>query len=114
MAKFHSFVRSLTIGSFLLSQHEHAIATVAASPPSSSLQVALEAARYADLPPTVFAPGGRLHGVERVAREALLSSDEDGAGGDEDASSCGVLALHCGRGSDGGEFAVLVGIPNNT
>ena len=52
----------------------------------------LEAARYSSYPPTVFAPGGRLYGVERVAKEALLL---DGA--DDDAVSCGTFALHCGR-----------------
>jgi hypothetical protein len=36
-----------------------------------------ERRRYANLPPTVFAPGGRLHGVERVAREAMLLYDDD-------------------------------------
>ncbi|KAL7549187.1 hypothetical protein ACHAWF_012453 [Thalassiosira exigua] len=78
---------------------------------------------YASLPPTVFAPGGRLQGVERVAREALLV---DVGGGDfavDEGTSCGVLALRCGGGGGGGErggkpggqegegeFAVMAGI----
>jgi len=61
------------------------------TPPSSSATTsrdALEAARYGPLPPTVFAPGGRLHGVERVAREAYPPG--------EDELSCAVFALRCG------------------
>ena len=64
------------------------IITAASSPSSTSsstnqnqqresLQATLEAARYSTFPPTVFAPGGRLYGVERVAKEALLL-DVDG------------------------------------
>ncbi|KAL9186154.1 hypothetical protein ACHAXT_005392 [Thalassiosira profunda] len=73
----------------------------------NTAQAAAEEARYAALPPTVFAPGGRLHGVERVAREALLlDSDADGE------VACGAVALHCGGtgGGEDGEFAVLAGI----
>lgn len=64
---------------------------------------ALEAARFGPLPPTVFAPGGRLHGVERVAREAYPSGDDE--------SSCAVIALRCGsKSAAGGEFAIMSGI----
>jgi hypothetical protein len=75
-----------------------------------------ERRRYANLPPTVFAPGGRLHGVERVAREAMLLDDDDGddmegRGGrsaadddidgdgidEEDVSSCATFAICCRR-----------------
>ncbi|KAL7537138.1 hypothetical protein ACHAXR_007613 [Thalassiosira sp. AJA248-18] len=80
---------------------------------------------YSTLPPTVFAPDGRLYGVERVAKEAFLLDTFDG---DDDDVSCGVLALHCNRcteindsdnyydgdddndGNKSGEFAVMVGI----
>ena len=64
-----------------------------------------EAKRYANLPPTVFSPTGRLFGVERVAREAAkmtLSYDNKDASkknDDEDGemtySSC--FALTCRR-----------------
>jgi len=73
-----------------------------ANPPRAA--DAREAARFSSLPPTVFAPGGRLHGVERVAREAMMLSDGDG---DDDGGevSCGVLALHCrGRRRRGGHY----------
>jgi hypothetical protein len=82
-----------------------------------------ERRRYANLPPTVFAPGGRLHGVERVAREAMLLDDdddeeedekegrwgstrsgvdidydyEDGMLDEEDVSSCATFAICCRR-----------------
>ena len=83
----------------------------ASSSPHSS--DALEAARFGPLPPTVFAPGGRLHGVERVAREAYPLADDE--------SSCAVIALRSGsklkRRMDGaddeeaeGEFAIISGI----
>ena len=67
---------------------------------ASSAADALEAARFGPLPPIVFAPGGRLHGVERVARESYPSG--------EDESSCACVALRCGCGDD--EFAILAGI----
>lgn len=67
---------------------------------ASSSSEALEAARFGPLPPTVFSPGGRLHGVERVARESYPSGDDE--------SSCAVVALRCGSGD--GEFAILTGI----
>ena len=74
----------------------------------------LEAEHYSQFPPTIFAPGGRLYGVERVAKEAMLL---DTKSNDEDAVSCGVFALHCTNNSrskneDGEceEFAVMVGI----
>ena len=67
---------------------------------ASSTANALEAARFGPLPPIVFAPGGRLHGVERVARESYPSG--------EDESSCACIALRCGRGED--EFAILAGV----
>ncbi|KAL3798817.1 hypothetical protein HJC23_004605 [Cyclotella cryptica] len=60
---------------------------VLASLPASSSADALEAARFEQLPPTVFAPGGRLHGVERVARESSPPGDDE--------SSCAVIALRC-------------------
>ena len=98
-----------------------------------------ERRRYANLPPTVFAPGGRLHGVERVAREAMLLYDDDdydnndnedgrrrGVKSDddeedmdydgideEDVASCATFAICCrgNQGDDcGDEFAVMVGI----
>ena len=52
------------------------------------------------MPPTVFAPDGRLFGVERVAREAMMgpSSTTTGDQIDED-SCCTVFAIRCGRGS---------------
>ena len=55
---------------------------------------------YSKLPPTVFAPDGRLFGVERVAREAIMgpSSTAKGDQLDED-SCCTVFAIRCGRGS---------------
>ena len=79
-----------------------------------------ERRRYANLPPTVFAPGGRLHGVERVAREAMLLDEEeedekegrwgstrsgvdidddyeDGMLDEEDVSSCATFAICCRR-----------------
>lgn len=85
---------------------------------ASSSSDALEAARYGTLPPTVFAPGGRLHGVERVARESYPPGDDE--------LSCVVIALHCGGGDkrtdvhdgvtvdgnndNGEEFAIMSGI----
>lgn len=97
-----------------------------------------ERRRYANLPPTVFAPGGRLHGVERVAREAMLLYDDDDDNNDnedgrrrgvksdddeedmdydgideEDVASCATFAICCrgNQGDDcGDEFAVMVGI----
>ena len=110
MDHFLFFVRSLAIGGCVLLRASQA--TQAVTPTrQSSLKDTLEAERYSGLPPTVFAPGGRLHGVERVAREALSVSNEDGADGDEDTSSCGLLALHCGLdGEAGDEFGVMVGI----
>ena len=78
-----------------------AAAAVVSSAASSSTSSSSweEARRYASLPPTVFAPGGRLHGVERVAREAIMADadeDEDGGGGGE-ASSSSVFAMRCCR-----------------
>lgn len=67
---------------------------------SSSAADALEAARFGSLPPIVFAPGGRLHGVESVARESNPSGDDE--------SSCACIALRCGSGD--GEFAIISGI----
>jgi hypothetical protein len=40
------------------------------SPSSAAASAYDEAKRYANLPPTVFSPIGRLFGVERVAHEA--------------------------------------------
>jgi len=64
-----------------------------------------EAKRYANLPPTVFSPTGRLFGVERVAREAAkmtlpydnkdASKKNDDEDGDMTYSSC--FALTCRR-----------------
>jgi hypothetical protein len=67
---------------------------------ASSAAEALEAARFGPLPPTVFAPGGRLHGVERVAREAYPPANDE--------SSCACIALRCGSGDD--QFAIISGI----
>ena len=67
-----------------------------------------EALRYAKLPPTVFAPDGRLFGVERVAREAITSSPA--AEEDSTSSSCTVFAIRCGARDNRGELAVMVGI----
>lgn len=67
---------------------------------SSSAADALEAARFGSLPPIVFAPGGRLHGVESVARESNPPGDDE--------SSCACIALRCGSGD--GEFAIISGI----
>jgi len=83
---------------------------------------------YSTLPPTVFAPDGRLFGVERVAREAIMTSRKDNESGGEDnvnddESYCTVLAIRCGgrrrrrqlcrQGHEEerrGEFALMVGI----
>jgi hypothetical protein len=67
---------------------------------ASSAADALEAARFGPLPPTVFAPGGRLHGVERVAREAYTPANDE--------SSCACFALRCGSGND--QFAIISGL----
>ena len=68
----------------------------------------LEAQQYAQYGPTVFAPGGRLHGVESVAKEAMLL---DGGSSSSDSVSCGVFAMHCsGSSNEDGEFVVMVGI----
>ena len=97
-----------------------AAAAVVSSAASSSTSSSSweEARRYASLPPTVFAPGGRLHGVERVAREAIMADadeDDDGGGGGE-ASSSSVFAMRCRRrcrrrrrGPGGGGTAVVLG-----
>ena len=55
---------------------------------------------YSKLPPTVFAPDGRLFGVERVAREAMMGQSTSslltkGDQIDED-SCCTVFAIRCG------------------
>ena len=73
-----------------------------------TLKSTLEAQQYAQYGPTVFAPGGRLHGVESVAKEAMLL---DG-GSSSDSVSCGVFAMHCGgsNSNEDGEFVVLLGI----
>lgn len=75
---------------------------------------AAEVARYQSLPPTVFAPSGRLRGAERVVRDAFFFPSEKsagGKGGEDDAaeSSCTTFALRCG-GGDGEEYAVMVGV----
>jgi len=56
---------------------------------------------YSKLPPTVFAPDGRLFGVERVAREAMMGRPSSTAKGDQldEDSCCTVFAIRCGRGS---------------
>jgi len=72
-----------------------------------TLKSTLEAQQYAQYGPTVFAPGGRLHGVESVAKEAMLL---DGSSSSSDSVSCGVFAMHCGSSSNDGEFVVLLGI----
>ena len=72
-----------------------------------TLKSTLEAQQYAQYGPTVFAPGGRLHGVESVAKEAMLLDGSSSS----DSVSCGVFAMHCcGSSSNDGEFVVLVGI----
>ena len=70
-----------------------------------------EARKYSTLPPTVFSPGGRLFGVERVAREAILYGTTQQV--DEESSCCTVFAVRCGGRSSSreqGEFAIMVGI----
>ena len=57
-----------------------------------------EATRYSTLPPTVFAPGGRLFGVERVAREAVMMMMMTNTDNDDGDSCCTVFAIHCGGG----------------
>ena len=74
-----------------------------------TLKSTLEAQQYAQYGPTVFAPGGRLHGVESVAKEAMLLDGSSSS----DSVSCGVFALHCGgsnNSNDDGEFVVFLGI----
>lgn len=85
-------------------------------PTRSSTADDIEAARYSTLPPTVFAPTGRLFGVERVAREAILITES------EDVESCStVFAIRCGARPCGpeqengeeeerGELTIMVGI----
>ena len=73
-----------------------------------TLKSTLEAQQYAQYGPTVFAPGGRLHGVESVAKEAMLL---DGSSSSSDSVSCGVFAI-CGGSNinEDGEFVVILGI----
>jgi len=72
-----------------------------------TLKSTLEAQQYAQYGPTVFAPGGRLHGVESVAKEAMLLDGSSSS----DSVSCGVFAMHCGSNSNkDGEFVILLGI----
>ena len=82
-----------------------------------TIQSKKEAEEYSKLPPNVFSPGGRLYGVERVAKESMLlnlDGTSSSSGSEQDAVSCGVFALHCGYSSNNnqndGEFAVIVGI----
>lgn len=79
---------------------------VLASSPASSSAEAMEAARFGPLPPTVFAPGGRLHGVERVARDSYPPGDDE--------SSCALIALRCGskRNRETGDTAYVDEIEN--
>ena len=78
------------------------------SPPtcaSSTAHQSKEGSVYSKLPPIVFAPSGRLHGVEKAARSSLLldSTDDDAA--------CTVFSMKCsGRETGAGGFAIMVGI----
>jgi hypothetical protein len=64
-------------------------------PSSSSAQSVAEQLRFSPLPPTVFAPSGRLHMVERVGAETTDVSDET-------SSLC--IAILC----NGGQSVVVV------
>eukprot|EP00986_Skeletonema_menzelii_P011743 scaffold6160_cov104-Skeletonema_menzelii.AAC.1 len=75
-----------------------------------------EATRYSTLPPTVFAPNGRLFGVERVAREAITLPPSSSSL-DEESCCTTVLAIRCGarlkgsqESSSRGELTIMVGI----
>eukprot|EP00984_Skeletonema_dohrnii_P025262 scaffold14380_cov94-Skeletonema_dohrnii-CCMP3373.AAC.1 len=85
---------------------------------SSANNDAAEATRYSTLPPTVFAPGGRLFGVERVAREAIGQQPSTTTEDDSAESCCTVFAVRCGvrqynhdnEEDDRGELTIMVGI----
>eukprot|EP00985_Skeletonema_marinoi_P023886 scaffold16165_cov126-Skeletonema_marinoi.AAC.3 len=85
---------------------------------SSANNDAAEATRYSTLPPTVFAPGGRLFGVERVAREAMGQQPSTTTEDDSAESCCTVFAMRCGvrqcshdnEEDNRGELTIMVGI----
>ncbi|KAK1738783.1 hypothetical protein QTG54_010813 [Skeletonema marinoi] len=85
---------------------------------SSANNDAAEATRYSTLPPTVFAPGGRLFGVERVAREAMGQQPSTTTEDDSAESCCTVFAIRCGvrqcshdnEKDNRGELTIMVGI----
>eukprot|EP00984_Skeletonema_dohrnii_P025261 scaffold14379_cov89-Skeletonema_dohrnii-CCMP3373.AAC.1 len=86
---------------------------------SSANNDAAEATRYSTLPPTVFAPGGRLFGVERVAREAMGQQPSTTTEDDSAESCCTVFAIRCGvrrqcshdnEEENRGELTIMVGI----
>ena len=73
---------------------------------SSTAHQSNEGSVYSNLPPIVFAPSGRLHGVEKTARSALVLD-----GSTDDDAACTVFSMRCNDGGAGsGEFAIMVGI----
>mmetsp|Transcript_19585 Transcript_19585/g.44242 ORF Transcript_19585/g.44242 Transcript_19585/m.44242 type:complete len:404 (+) Transcript_19585:185-1396(+) len=78
------------------------------SPPicaSSTAHQSKEGSVYSNLPPIVFAPSGRLHGVEKAARNALVLD------GSVDDAACAVFSMKCSAGGTGaGDFAIMAGI----
>ena len=90
LRRFLVFLSSLLLV-FIAPPAVPSVSAAGASAPD--LGEALERSRYGTLPPTVFAPTGKLHMVERAAAEA---SD------DADLSGSTIVALRCG--TDGGEF----------
>ena len=86
-------MQQLFRSSVLLTIYYHLLVTTTTT--HADTTIVSEQRRFSPLPPTVFAPSGRLHMVERVAQETTDS---------QDTTSSLVIAIKC----EGGEKLVLV------